>query len=109
MYLLTVSLSSIPENRCTFVESPLTAALTCSEMRRNFPSTRYRVTQFQFPSQDIFVMIKERDGSLVVLPLKNRSRRVFGVISIDTVNDPPGKTYQQHEISFYQVHIAHDI
>eukprot|EP00118_Oscarella_pearsei_P013597 m.110018 g.110018 ORF g.110018 m.110018 type:complete len:568 (+) comp37383_c0_seq2:2337-4040(+) len=46
--------------------------------------------------------VEERDGSLVIVPLKNKSRRVFGIVSIDTVASPPGKLFQQHEISFYQ-------
>ena len=54
---------------------------------------------------------KEGDGSLLVLPLKETSRKqVFGVLAVDTLGDPQNLTmggvagagFTGHEIKFYQ-------
>nr|KAI8738272.1 EF-hand calcium-binding domain-containing protein 5-like [Biomphalaria glabrata] len=46
---------------------------------------------------------EEKEGSLVVIPLKDKKKRVFGVMGIDTVQDSNKKSiFITHEIQFFQ-------
>ncbi|CAL1545028.1 unnamed protein product [Lymnaea stagnalis] len=45
----------------------------------------------------------DRDGSLVVVPLKDVKKRVFGTLGIDTLCDPYKKSiFITHEVQFFQ-------
>jgi len=54
----------------------------------------------------------EDGGSLVVVPLKDGKDRAFGVLAVDTVNDPdnrfvdPAPLFTSQDIDFYQVHAS---
>eukprot|EP00062_Callorhinchus_milii_P015406 gi/632965657/ref/XP_007899000.1/ PREDICTED: EF-hand calcium-binding domain-containing protein 5-like [Callorhinchus milii] len=42
-------------------------------------------------------------GALLVVPIKDWNRRVFGVMGVDTIRDPcKDKGFTKHEINFYQ-------
>ncbi|CAH1801131.1 unnamed protein product [Owenia fusiformis] len=46
---------------------------------------------------------EEIDGSLLVVPLKDDHKRVFGLLGLDTLNDPQQKSiFITHEIQFFQ-------
>lgn len=48
----------------------------------------------------------EREGSLVLVPLRDVTRRTYGLIGIDNIDNAPGadrSIFASHEISFYQV------
>ena len=46
----------------------------------------------------------EKDGSFIVVPLKDRRKRVFGLMAVDTLNDPHSRAiFITHEIQFFQV------
>jgi len=47
-----------------------------------------------------------REGSLVLVPVRDNRRRTFGLVGIDNVDSAPGadrSIFSSHEISFYQV------
>ena len=50
---------------------------------------------------------EETDGSVIVVPLKDHRKRVFGLLGIDTLTDPkPRSIFITHEIQFFQVNFV---
>ncbi|XP_052072459.1 EF-hand calcium-binding domain-containing protein 5-like isoform X3 [Mytilus californianus] len=46
---------------------------------------------------------EDREGSFIVVPLKDKRKRVFGLIGVDTLNDRHSKTiFITHEIQYFQ-------
>jgi len=53
---------------------------------------------FWNPNRDM-----DRDGSFLVVPLKDKKNRVFGILGIDTLCDPQSRAiFITHEIQFFQ-------
>ncbi|PAA85876.1 hypothetical protein BOX15_Mlig022953g2, partial [Macrostomum lignano] len=49
------------------------------------------------------INLQEVDGALAVVPLKDRQKRVFGTLAVDTVADPVRKRhFVAHEMQFFQ-------
>ncbi|CAG2257900.1 unnamed protein product [Mytilus edulis] len=47
--------------------------------------------------------LPDREGSFIVVPLKDKRKRVFGLIGVDTLNDRHSKTiFITHEIQYFQ-------
>ena len=50
------------------------------------------------------------DGSFIVVPLKDRKKRVFGLLGLDTLNDVHSRSiFITHEIQFFQVSTQYPI
>ena len=47
---------------------------------------------------------QDSDGALIVVPLKDRRKRVFGLLGVDTLSEQQNRIiFITHEIQFFQV------
>ena len=45
------------------------------------------------------------DGALIVVPLKDRRKRVFGILGVDTISEQNRVIFITHEIQYLQVRL----